>query len=193
MRTASVLVLAAMLSVSAGCQPAPDPTPRETPFRATATVRELMQSVVAPSAQGLWDAVGTISNASGTFNLEPRTDAEWAAVRQHAVALVESTNLLLIPGRHVAAPESQTLKADEAEPGTELAPAEIEKRVVANWPAWTAMTHALHDSAMAVLATVDRKDAQGLETTGSDLDAVCETCHLTFWYPPRQGQPAPPE
>jgi hypothetical protein len=155
-------------------------------------VREIMQSVVAPSADGLWGAVGTISNARGTVNLEPKTDAEWAAVRRHAVTLVEATNLLLIPGRHVATADAVTLKADEADPGAELSPAEIEKLVRANWPAWTAMAHALHDSAMTVLKVVDRKDAAGLETTGSDLDGVCETCHLTFWYPPRQSKAAAP-
>ena len=190
MRAAGLLVLASMVSVSSGCQPAPA-APPPSPYRATATVRELMQSVVAPSAQGLWDAVGTISNARGTVNLEPKTDAEWAAVRRHAVALVESTNLLVVPGRHIATADAQTLKADEADPGAELAPPEIEKRVLAHWPAWTAMAHALHDSAMAVLKTVDNKDAAGLETTGSDLDGVCETCHLTFWYPPRKSQETP--
>jgi len=148
-----------------------------------------MQSVVEPSAQGLWEAVGTISNAEGTVNLEPRTDEEWAAVRRHGIALVESTNLLLVPGRHVAPPDSQTLRADEADPGSELSPAEIEERVLANWDSWTTMVHALHDAAMAVLKTVDAKDPAGLETTGSDLDAVCEACHTTFWYPPL-GAPA---
>jgi cytochrome c556 len=113
-------------------------------------------------------------------------------VRRHAIALVESTNLLLIPGRHIATAGAQALRADEADPGAELAPAEIEKRVLANWPAWTTMAHALHDSAMTVLAAVDKKDAAALETTGSDLDGVCESCHLTFWYPPPQKQAAAP-
>lgn len=191
MRTASLLVLASTVFSSAGCRQPPPPAPPPSPYRATATVREIMQSVVAPSAEGLWTAVGTISNARGTVTLEPKTDAEWAAVRRHAVALVESTNLLLIPGRHIATADAQVLRAEEADPGAELPPAEIERRVLANWPAWTAMAHALHDSAMTVLETVNKKDAAGLETTGSDLDAVCETCHLTFWYPPQQAVPAP--
>lgn len=146
-----------------------------------------MQSVVAPSAEGLWGAVGTISNAKGTVNLEPRTDEEWAAVRRHAVALVESTNLLLVPGRHIAPEGATTLKADDADPGAELPPAEIEKRVAANWPGWTSMAHALHDAGMTMLKEIDKKDAGGLERTGSDLDAVCESCHLTFWYPPKSA------
>jgi hypothetical protein len=190
MRTARLLVLASITFASGGCQPASEPTPPAVPYRATATVRDLMQSVVAPSAEGLWGAVGTISNPKGTRHLEPKTEAEWAAVRRHAVALVESTNLLLIPGRHIATADAEVLRAEEADPGAELPPAEIERRVQANWAAWTAMAHALHDSAMSVLKTIDSKDAAGLETTGSDLDAVCETCHLTFWYPPAQAPPA---
>ena len=95
-------------------------------FQATSSVREIMQSIVAPSAQGLWDSVGTISNSKGTFDLAPHTDAEWAAVRRNAVTLVESANLLLIHGRHVAPEGAATLKADDADPGTELQPAEIE-------------------------------------------------------------------
>src|SRR5262245_57358406 len=95
---------AMLLSMTgAACQSKPAATaPPEEPFRATSTVREVMQSVVAPSAQGLWDSVGRISDAKGTVDLAPHTDAEWAAVRRHAVTLIESSNLLLIRGRHVA-------------------------------------------------------------------------------------------
>ena len=145
-----------------------------------------MQSVVAPSAQGIWDAVGTISNAKGTLNLEPKTDEDWAAVRRHAMTLIESTNLLLIPGRHVAPAGAETLRVDDADPGAELPPAEIERRVNANWATWTVMAYALHDAAGNILKTIDKKDARGLESTGSDLDGICENCHLAFWYPPHR-------
>ena len=185
MRTSSLLALTAALIVGGGCQAKPAP-PVESPFRATSTIREIMQSMVAPSAQGLWDSVGRISDAKGTRDLEPKTDEDWAAVRRHAVALMESTNLLLIPGRHVARAGEQTNKAEDAEPGSELPPAEIEKRLTQNWAAWIAMAHNLHDSAATALKAIDKKDAAALESTGSDLDAVCETCHLTFWYPAPQ-------
>jgi hypothetical protein len=186
MRSAWLFALAACLALAIACRAtAVTPAAEESPYRPSSTVREIMQSVVAPSAQGLWDSVGTISNAKGTFDLEPRTDAEWAVVRRHAITLVESANLLVIRGRHIAQAAADTLKADDADPGSELHPAEIEKRVAANWPAWVAMAHTLHDSATTMLHAVDKKDASALESTGSDLDAICENCHLAFWYPPR--------
>jgi hypothetical protein len=194
MRIANVSVLAIVVFLACACRPAPDQASAQpqSPYRATATLRDVMQSVVAPSAQGLWEAVGTISNAKGTVHLEPKTDADWAAVRRHAITLLESANLLLVPGRRVAAAGAETLRAEEADPGAELPPAEIEKRVLADWQTWTAMTHALNDSAMTILRAVEAKDARGLETTGSDLDAICESCHLTFWYPPQKTSAAPP-
>ena len=178
-------LLAAIAAAACRSQP-PASVPAAPPFRTTSSVREIMHSVVAPSAQGLWESVGTISNASGTVHLAPKTDEDWARVRRHAVTLVESTTLLMIPGRRIAQAGASALKAEEADPGAELDPAEIEKRVAVDWQAWTGMALALHDAATAVLKTVDARDVAGLETTGSDLDGACETCHLTFWYPPKR-------
>lgn len=184
MRRAVRLFLPVLLLVSAACAQPPAPAPKEaSPYRTNATVRDVMQSVVAPSAQAVWDSVGTISNEKGTVNLEPRTDADWAAVRRHAIELQESTNLLVIPGRHIAPAGAQVNKAEDAVPGSELPPAEIEKRVTANFPTFVAMAHALHDSATQLIAEIDKKDVAGLERVGGDLDAVCESCHVTFWYP----------
>ena len=180
-------------ALSAACKAPPAPAaqpvlPPSTAFEATSTNRELMQSIVAPSAQGLWDSVGRVSDAKGTRDLEPKSAEEWAAVRRHAVSLMESTNLLLIPGRHVAREGQQTLKADDAEPGSELPPAEIEKRINETWAAWTLMAHNLHGTAGSMLDAIDKKDVARLESIGSDLDGVFESCHLTFWYPPSRGR-----
>jgi hypothetical protein len=146
MRTSGLIVLLVVATLSAACQAQPAPA-ADPPFRPTSTIRELMQSMVAPSAQGLWDSVGRVSDARGTRDLAPKSTEEWAAVRRHAVSLMESTNLLLIRGRHVAREGQQTLKADDAEPGSELPPSEIEKRINENWAAWTAMAHTLLVSA----------------------------------------------
>ena len=189
MRTSGVIVVFVVIALSAGCQaPSAPPAPADPPFRATSTIRELMQSMIAPSAQGLWDSVGRVSDAKGTRDLEPRSDEEWAGVRRHAVSLMESTNLLLIPGRHVARDGQQTLKADDAVPGSELPPAEIEQRINETWAAWTRMAHNLHGTATSLLDAIDKKDVKRLESIGSDLDGVCETCHLTFWYPQPRGR-----
>ena len=56
----AALLFAAVVG-AATCRPQPaGERAADSPYRATSTVREVMQSVDAPSAQGLWDAVGTI-------------------------------------------------------------------------------------------------------------------------------------
>src|SRR3972149_4030544 len=107
MRVASSMLLAGLLFVSGGCGPA-DPAVDYVP---TATVREVMRSIVDPSANALWQSAVNV----------PQTDEAWTELHNRAIALVESTNLLLVPGRHAAQPGE---KADN--PDKERDPQEIE-------------------------------------------------------------------
>src|SRR2546422_8891537 len=73
-------------------------------YRPTATVKDIMDSIVDPSADALWDSVGTTISAAGTEKRAPHTDEEWANLRRRTVQLIEATKPLLIPGRHVSMP-----------------------------------------------------------------------------------------
>jgi hypothetical protein len=148
--TASVCVLLASLVLIAACQkpaettaaapaPAAPPPPEYTP---TATVKDLMQSVVDPNADVVWLAVTTVQSNKGTVETRPKTDEEWTKVRHGAVALMEASNLLMVPGRHVAKPgeKSET-------PGVELEPSEMEALINKDLAAWRKRAHGLHDLA----------------------------------------------
>ena len=79
----------------------PDPLP----FAVTASIQELMQYEVDPSADAIWDAAGTTLTRQGLVEKQPRSDEDWKALRQHAIVLLEATNLLAIRGRRVAPKE----------------------------------------------------------------------------------------
>ncbi len=155
---------------------------QETPFRPTASIKELMDAVIDPSADGVWNAVSTETSKKGLVENQPHTDEEWKAVRRHALTLIEATNLLLIEGRQVAPPGTKSEVKDELEP------IEIQKLIDANRPAFIAHAHALHDVTTQALAAIDAKNAEALVTVGGNIDGVCEACHLQFWYP---GQKIP--
>ncbi len=54
-----------------------------------AALQDLMRNEVDTSADPIWDSVGSIgTHELGTVERQPHTDAEWAAVRQHAVVLL---------------------------------------------------------------------------------------------------------
>jgi hypothetical protein len=66
------------------------------PFRAVASVDEVMDSIVIPSSEVVFDAV-VYSN--GELIQAPKTDDDWFSLRIHALAVAEGGNLLLMPPR----------------------------------------------------------------------------------------------
>ncbi len=136
----SVLVLSA-----AGCGRREEPPPQPQ-FRPTATVKDIMTSIVDPESDVLWNAVATIVSLSGTEEREPKTDEEWAAVRRSAVQLVEATNLLRIPGRLVARHGEKS-----ENPRIELQPETIQRMIAEDPATWTRLVNGLHDAAVPAL------------------------------------------
>jgi hypothetical protein len=148
-------------------------------FRTTATIKDIMDSVVDPSADYLWDSVATIVTRKGTEERRPRTDMEWKEVRRRAIALVEATNLLIMPGRKVAKPGEKS-----ENPGIELGPEDIQGLIDADHASLVKFAHGLHDAGMKALAAIDKKDPDALSDSGEAIDEACEQCHLKYWYPP---------
>ena len=186
MRTSLLSLWAALatLIVVWGCSSKSQPaaaTPT-SPYDLTATVQELMEGQIDPAADALWDSVAFIATEQGTEDRRPRTAQEWKAVRASAVALIEATNLLSMPGRRVAA---------DKEPGPgELSPAQIQQRIEANHGAFVQFARVLQAAGHKALAAIDARDAQGLMDAGGVIDEACEACHVTYWYP-NQSRPAP--
>jgi hypothetical protein len=188
MRTSHwLLLITASLFVGSACtarQPASG-LPAYTP---TATVKDLMDSMVDPSADVVWNSVATVADANGIEDRTPHTNEEWANVRHGAIRLVESTNLLLMPGRHVARPgeKSET-------PGVELEPEQMEAMVNKDRAAWNTRAKALHDASVAALQAIDAKDAKRLFDVGEQIDTACENCHRQYWYPNEKIPQSPSE
>ena len=182
LRTFHWLVLAgASLLVAAACStPAAPPSAKtESPFLVTATFKDVMDSMVDPSADYLWESVATIVTKAGTEERRPRTEDDWKKVRRAAVTLIEATNLLIMDGRKVAKPGEKS-----ENPGIELSPEAI-RRVMDDDPATLVkLAHALHDAGVEALAAIDAKNADKLSDAGETIDNACENCHLKYWYPP---------
>src|SRR5204862_5979429 len=96
-------------------------------------------------------------SATGTERKAPHSEDEWIEVRRHAIPILEATNLLLIPGRHVAKPGE---KADK--PDIELPPEQIETLIGQDRSAFMTLAHRLHDAASVVLNAIDARDSDAL-------------------------------
>ena len=190
--TASVILVLASLVLIAACQkpaettaaaPAAPPPPDYAP---TATVKDLMQSVVDPNADVVWLAVTTVQSAKGTLETRPKNDEEWIKVRHGAIALTEASNLLMMPGRHVARPGE---KSDT--PGVELEPSEMEALINKDLAAWRKRAHGLHEAGVAAIEAIEAKDADKLFEVGEKIERACEGCHSQYWYPNEKIPPVP--
>src|SRR5580704_13082894 len=67
-----------------------------------ASIKDLMQSIIDPSADVLWGAAGTVVDKEGFHDLIPKTQEQWLDVRRAAVRIIEGGNLLMMPGREAA-------------------------------------------------------------------------------------------
>ena len=179
----------AVLCMAAACsksEPAPAPASDAPQYQPAATVKDLMQSIVDPSADLVWNAVTTVQTATGTIDKAPKTADDWLKVRHGAVGLSEGANLLMMPGRHVAQPHE---KSDT--PGVELEPAEMEVLINKDRAAFIQRAKALHEAGMAAVAAADAKDAQKLFEVGEQIEQACENCHSHYWYPNEKIPPVP--
>src|SRR4029079_3970987 len=114
------------------------------PFRAVATVKVLMQTVIDPAADVIWESVGTRITKGSTVERRPRTDDDWARLRNAAVTLAESGNLLML--------EPRAYDKD----------------------AWMGMSRALVEAGDETLKVVEAKDVGGVFAVGETIDRACE-------------------
>jgi hypothetical protein len=173
----------AMLLLS-GCNQAP-PVAQSTalpasPFKVHASVQELMEAIVDPSADAVWDSVGTVVTKAGSIDHQPQTPEEWKQVRLHAIALIEGTNLLMMDGRRLVPEGGKIL--DEGEEGV-LSTAEAEQMLKSEHGTFVQFASALNDVAVQMLKAIDAKQPEAMVQAGEAMDEVCESCHLKFWYP----------
>jgi hypothetical protein len=152
----------------------------------TATIKDLMDSILDPSADVLWESVATVVTVEGTEERAPKSDEDWAAIRRHAVRLVEASNLLVVGGRHVAKPGEKSVN-----PGIELEPEEMEALIRKDPVRFARLAQALQDAAVPALEAIDARSTQGLIDAGEKLDVACENCHLMYWYPGGGPPPQP--
>ena len=182
-RPAASLWLLMLLTAVSAC--GGNETPRENApapvFQPTATVEELMRSMIDPAADAVWEAFVITSTAEGIVEERPETDDDWVALERHAITLAEAGNLLQMEGRAIAAADSSSDL-----PGVDLEPADIARRVEAQRGVWLRTARELHDAGVVLLAAVRARDVDALLEGGHRLDVACESCHSRFWYPPTQ-------
>jgi hypothetical protein len=133
--------------ISCSSQP---PAPAMPPFQATVSMHDLMNNVLDPAADEIWESVGTVITVEGTFEKAPASDDEWAGLKGSAMRLAESGNLLLLPSRSGGNPD------------------------------WIKYSLAMIEQSNRALKAAEAKDKDAIFTIGGDIYDACTNCHKQF-------------
>ena len=138
-RTACLLLVLAATVLASTAAARQDPAPEP------ATVKDVMVTMTVPASDVIFEAASE----------PPRTDAQWAALRQATVTLAESGRLLTRPG---LARDAST---------------------------WMELARTLVDAAEATRTIAEAKKGDALERASDAVYATCETCHARYLEPVR--------
>src|SRR5215468_8375833 len=120
------IVIGTLVLTGSACTRAQSPTPD---LLKTSTIKDIMDSMVDPSGDFMFESVVEIADANGITKKVPHTDEEWQEVRRRALVLMEAPNLLIMEGRKVARPGEKS-----ENPQVELQPEQIQKLVDGDRP-----------------------------------------------------------
>jgi hypothetical protein len=147
-----LIALAACAGLLVACQPQKPPEP-STPvkYNVEIPIKEVMGDIIDPASFAYWHGSGTEVTAAGEKNLAPTTEDGWIALENAAGVLVETGNLLQLPGR-ARAPEGD----------------------------WNKYAQQLTERAMAARLVATKHDAKGVFDEGGRVYEVCTACHKEF-------------
>jgi hypothetical protein len=139
------LMLAVVLALSTACGGPPPP-----PFNPVVDTKLLMQAVVVPNADAIWDAVKSIDTKEGSQEIRPKTEEQWTAVRNAAITVAEAGNLLMLVPR--------------AKDGGE----------------WMKRAQEMVNTGEEAIRAAEAKNADRLFTVGGDIYESCSNCHRQY-------------
>jgi len=122
-------------------------------------INEVMNAMMVPSSSDVWNAVATVTDATGVHEARPKTDEDWNRVFHAAVELAEVPNILLVSGR-----ERCLGGAIPAQYRTDFASKARELQEAANVAIMAARNH----------------DADALGDAGERIDVACDACHEKY-------------
>ncbi len=124
------------------------------------SVKELMQYMLDPASDFIFDAVKIETTRKGTVEIVPKTDADWEKIRVGAVTIAEGAYLLKVPRPFAPPGDENNSTGPDA---SELSPTQIKAKLDADPVLWNAKIEALRNVGLEVLEIVKtKKDRRAL-------------------------------
>lgn len=124
-----------------------------------ARIKDIMNSMMVPSSNYVWNAVATVTDETGVHEARPKTDEDWNNLYANAVELTEVANLLMLPGRErcLGGAIPVQYRTDFNQKAREL----------------------LEAGNIAVIAA-KKHDSDAVAEAGERIDVACDACHEKY-------------
>jgi len=147
-------------------------------------VDQAMKASIAPQAQAIWDVSNRGMDDNGYPDASKLSAADWDNLGKSAQAMKDTAARLAGASKLVAAP------AGSKPTGGAATSEQIQAYIDADPEAFAENAKKLAAISDQLVAAAKGRDAAKLMDAAGGLDAVCENCHIKFWYPepPTAGQ-----
>lgn len=158
---------------------------KEEPAPQVLTFHEVMKDKVDKNADELWDVTNPAEGDAAGLDPAKMTDERWAQLEARATAVQQAAlEIATMDPLTVAKPGVKI--SDEGIPGGHTA-AMVQERFDKDPQKLRDLANALarHTGDLATAARMH--DAAAAGPLVDQLDGVCESCHLEFWYPDQKA------
>ena len=127
-----------------------EPPPAEATYNTALNMQQVMNLVLEPASDILWDSAGWVMDAAGYEDLYPTTDEGWDYVRAQAAIVIEAGNMLALPGR-----------AEDTD-------------------AWMIYSQGLSEAGILAMEAASAQNEEDFFQAGAQLYSVCTACHQAY-------------
>lgn len=179
-RIAGLLALAVMMAGCSGKE-----ADQQEAASSVKTVHEMMLERIDPDADAIWAIGNAAIDDNASIDPALMDDGKWAELAQasnrmatHAADLAKLDPLIVTrPGVKIA---------DEGMTGAPT-PEQIQGHMDRDADVFRALATALADHSTELAAAATARDATSAGRLINEMDGVCESCHLEFWYPEQKA------
>lgn len=119
-------------------------------FNTTLNMQEIMAYVLEPAADIIWDSGGWVLDAAGYEELYPTTDDGWNYVKAQAAIVVESGNIMALPGRAM------------------------------DNDAWMIYAKGMSEAGLLAMKAAEAQNEEDFFQAGAQMYSVCTACHQAY-------------
>ncbi|MXO58497.1 hypothetical protein GRI89_02935 [Altererythrobacter salegens] len=149
------------------------------------TVHDVMVEQIDGNADPIWEITNTALDDTAAIDPARMTDEQWAEVEKRALGVKAGAATLAAMQKLVVIKAGEKISDQDVEGGS--SPEKVQGHLDAAPDDFRQFAGVL-EAHMGDLATAARNhDAAAATPLVDQLDGVCESCHLEFWYPEQKA------